>query len=132
VHVELGHARQFEAVGLARRHWSTTSPIRAIFKTAFQFAGLPHFNPHSFRTTLVQLGQTLCRDPEQLKAWSQNLGHEGVLTTLLSYGAVAPLRQGQIIQTLEIGAAQPQGHADVVAQAVLQAMRGAGLLADQR
>ena len=130
--VELGEAQQFEAVGLARRHWSTASPIRAIFRSAFEAAGLPYFNPHSFRTTLVQLGQTMCKDPEEFKAWSQNLGHEGVLTTFLSYGTVAPRRQGQIIQTLEIGAAQPQGHADVVAQAVLQAMRGAGLLADQR
>jgi integrase len=118
-------------VGLARRHWSTASPVRAIFKSAFEAAGLPYFNPHSFRTTLVQLGQTVCKDPEQFKAWSQNLGHEGVLTTFLSYGAVAPRRQGQIIQTLEMGAAQPHGQAEVVAQAVLQAMRGAGLLSKQ-
>lgn len=126
--VELGEARQFEAVGLARKHWSTASPIREIFRSAFESAGLPYFNPHSFRTTLVQLGQTLCRDAEQFKAWSQNLGHEGVLTTFLSYGAVAPRRQGQIIQALAVGAAQPQGQAEVVAQAVLHAMRGAGLL----
>lgn len=75
--VELGKAQQFEAVGLAKKHWSTASPIRAIFRGAFESAGLPYFNPHSFRTTLVQLGQTLCRDAEQFKAWSQNLGHEG-------------------------------------------------------
>ena len=129
--VELGETQQFEAVGLARRHWSTASPIRAIFKSAFEAAGLPYFNPHSLRTTLVQLGQTVCKDPEQFKAWSQNLGHEGVLTTFLSYGAVAPRRQGQIIQTLAMGATQPHGQAEVVAQAVLQAMRGMGLLGGQ-
>jgi len=129
--VELGESRQFEAVGLARRHWSTASPIRTIFQGAFQAAGLPYFNPHSFRNTLVQLGQTLCRDPEQFKAWSQNMGHEGVLTTLRSYGEVAPRRQGQIIQALAMGAAQPHGQAEVVAQAVLQAMRGAGMLGGQ-
>ena len=129
--VELGEARQFEAVGLARKHWSTASPIREIFRSAFESAGLPYFNPHSFRTTLVQLGQTLCRDAEQFKAWSQNLGHEGVLTTFLSYGAVAPRRQGQIIQALAMGAAQPNGQAAALAQAVLQAVRGAGLLADR-
>ena len=119
--VELGEARQFEAVGLARKHWSTASPIRAIFRRAFESAGLPYFNPHSFRTTLVQ----------QFKAWNQNLGHEGVLTTFLSYGAVAPRRQGQIIQTLAVGDDQQRGEAEVVGQAVLQAMRGAGMLADQ-
>ena len=126
--VELGETRQFEAVGLERKHWSTASPIRAIFKAAFEAAGLPYFNPHSLRTTLVQLGQTVCKDPEQFKSWSQNLGHEGVLTTFLSYGTVAPHRQGQIIQTLAMEVAQTHGQADAVAQAVLQAMRDAGLL----
>jgi len=42
---------------------------------------LPYFNPHSFRNTLVRLGQEICRSPEEFKSWSQNLGHEKVLTT---------------------------------------------------
>ena len=129
--VELGAARQFEAVGLARKHWSTGTPIRAIFRSAFESAGFSYFNPHSIRTTLVQLGQTLCRDAEQFKAWSQNLGHEGVLTTFLSYGAVAPRRQGEIIQTLAVGDDQQRGEAEVVGQAVLQALRGARLRGGQ-
>jgi len=54
-----------------------------------------------------------------------------VLTTFLSYGAVAPRRQGQIIQSLATTQAQPQGNAEDVAQAFLQAMRGAGLFAGQ-
>ncbi len=29
-------------------------------------------------------------------SWSQNLGHEGFLTTLASYGAVEPARQAEI------------------------------------
>ena len=54
------------------------------------------FQPPSVRSTLVQLGQTLCKDAEAFKAWSQNLGHEGVLTTLHSYGEVSPRRQAEI------------------------------------
>ena len=50
--------------------------------------------------TLVQLGQEVCKTPEQFKAWSQNLGHEKVLTTFLSYGEVACQRQGEIIRSL--------------------------------
>lgn len=124
--VELGESMQFEAAGLAHKHWSTASPIRAIFRGAFLAAGLPYFNPHSFRNTLVQLGQTLCRDAEQFKAWSQNMGHDGVLTTFLSYGAVAPRRQGQIIS--ELGTAQAATPADVsaLARALLSEMRTAG------
>jgi len=92
--VALGANRQFEAVGLSREHWSSASPIRTIFREAFTRVGLPYFNPHSFRNTLVQPGQQVCQTPEQFKAWSQNLGHEKVLTTFLSYGEVAPSRQG--------------------------------------
>jgi len=126
--LKVGETRRFEVVGLARGHWSTAAPIRAVFRRAFEAAGLPYFNPHSFRSTLVQLGQTLCKDPEQFKAWSQNLGHEGVLTTFVSYGGVASRRQGQIMQALAKSTVRPPRNADVVAQAVLDAMRSAGLL----
>ena len=48
----------------------------------------------------MALGETRCQTPEQFKAWSQNLGHEGVLTTLTSYGAVGNNRQREIIGSL--------------------------------
>lgn len=92
---------QFAASGLEREHWSNATPIRQIFRKAFEAAGLPYFNPHSLRSTLVALGQKLCPGPEAFKAWSQNLGHEGVLTTFYSYGAVAPDRQAEIISSLQ-------------------------------
>jgi len=44
------------------------------------------------------------RTPEDFKAWSQNLGHEKVLTTFYSYGEVGNRRQGEIIK----GLATPQ------------------------
>ena len=72
--VALGSDRQFAAAGLSREHWSNASPIRTIFREAFANAGLPYFNPHSLRNTLVQLGEKVCKTPEEFKAWSQNLG----------------------------------------------------------
>ncbi len=98
--IVVGSSRQFEASGLDRKPWSNAAPIRRIFKEAFARAGLPYFNPHSFRTTLAQLGEQRCRSAEEFKAWSQNLGHEKVLTTLTSYGRVAPTRQAEIIRSL--------------------------------
>jgi integrase/recombinase XerC len=98
--VKVGDKQQFEAVGLKRNHWSNATPIRKIFRDAFESAGLPYFNPHSIRDTLVRLGQTTCLTPEQFKAWSQNLGHEKVMTTFLSYGEVGNQRQGEIIRNL--------------------------------
>lgn len=128
----LGTTQQFEVVGFTREHWSTASPIRAIFRQAFKAAGLPYFNPHSLRKTLVQLGETRCQTPEQFKAWSQNLGHEGVLTTFYSYGSVAPRRQGEIIKDLATAKPLQTSGAEEVAQAVLRAMRNDGLFASQR
>ncbi len=98
--VAIGPSRQFEVSGLKRVHWKNASPIRLIFREACASAGVPYFNPHSFRNTLVQLGEKLCNSPEQFKAWSQNLGHEKALTTLLSYGEVPAYRQGEIMRGL--------------------------------
>jgi integrase len=98
--VAVGSNSQFQATGLKREHWRSASPIRAIFKEAFAAVQLPYFNPHSLRKTLVQFAETVCRSPEEFKAWSQNLGHEKVLTTFQSYGAVANRRQGEIIRGL--------------------------------
>ncbi|SRR5712692_9164432 len=92
--------RPLFALRLKREHWRTATPIRAIFKRAFAAAGLPYFNPHSIRNTLVALAETRCKTPEEFKAWSQNLGHEGVMTTFVSYGAVQSSRQAEIIREL--------------------------------
>ena len=122
--VALGSGQQFEVAGLDRKHWSDAGPIRKIFKEAFESAGLPYFNPHSFRKTLVQLGERLCRTPEEFKAWSQNLGHEQVLTTFSSYGEVAAARQADIIH----GLGQPvEGEGRLVElarQMMMEAQRG--------
>jgi integrase len=98
--VGVSEAFRFQAVGLGRSHWSNAGPIRKIFKEAFGHAGLPYFNPHSFRKTLAGLGNNLCETPEHYKAWSQNLGHDSVLTTFSSYGNVNGYRQMEIIQSL--------------------------------
>lgn len=115
-----GIDNNFEVSGISREHWSNASAIRKIFKTAFALVGLPYYNPHSFRNTLAALGETLCQSPEEFKAWSQNLGHEGVLTTFYSYGVVQEGRQADIFkQFKEPGKAVIQS-ADDIAEAVLR------------
>ena len=125
--IRQGATRQFEAVGLKKEHWSSATPIRSIFKEAFTGAGLPYFNPHSFRNTLVQLGQEICKNPEQFKAWSQNLGHEKVLTTFLSYGEVACQRQGEIIRGLGTPQHDMKTDTNEIADALFARIRGAGV-----
>jgi integrase len=124
--IVLGAARQFEAAGLEREHWSTATPIRAIFREAFERAGLPYFHPHSLRKTLARLGEEVCRSPEDFKAWSQNLGHEQVLTTFLSYGSVAVDRQGAIILGLGALRNSKRPEAEDIAEAVFRRLQSAG------
>jgi integrase len=125
--VELDENRQFKATGLSRNHWSNATPIRKIFHEAFENAGLPYFNPHSFRNTLVQLGEEVCKTPEQFKAWSQNLGHEKVLTTFISYGVVTCQRQGEIIRNLETTQSPVPTNADEIAEAVCKKLFSSGI-----
>jgi integrase len=125
--VALGTARQFEAAGLNRKHWSTATPIRAIFREAFEQAGLPYFHPHSLRKTLARLGEQVCQSPEAFKAWSQNLGHEQVLTTFMSYGKVGTERQAEIIRGVGSPKPSTQPAMDDLAEALLRKMQSAGI-----
>jgi integrase len=98
--VAVGESGHFESAGLERRHWSGGDAIRRIFRHSFEAAGLPYSNPHLCRDTLTLLGEQRCKTPEALKAWSQNLGHDHVLTTLTSYGAVSSERQAEILYSM--------------------------------
>ena len=98
--VALDANNQFHAAGLSRDHWKTASPIRRIFREAFIGAGLSYYHPHSFRKTLTLFGERVCRSTEEFKAWSQNLGHEKVLTTFTSYGTLPLSRQEKLIGDL--------------------------------
>jgi len=80
--------------------WRSTTAMRDIVKKAFLNAGLPYYNPHSFRHTIAHIGYKRCKGPEEFKAWSQNLGHNNVLTTFTSYGTIDEQRQGEIIKGL--------------------------------
>mgnify|MGYP003677425056 CR=1 FL=1 len=123
--VALTNAGLFGAVGLSRDHWKNASAIRRIFRTAFEATGLPYANPHSLRDTLAMLGEQRCRTPEEFKAWSQNLGHEQVLTTFTSYGTVATNRQADIIAGLKAEAGGTSTSRDEIEQiaALVERMR---------
>ena len=98
--VKVGADQRFAAGGLDRKLWSNACPIRTIFKKAFAAAGLSYFNPHSFRHTLGRLAQERCRNYEELKAWSQNLGHDDLRTTMVSYGEIAGYRQAEVMRVM--------------------------------
>jgi integrase len=105
---------------LSRGSWTTADPIRAIFRGALANAGLPYFNPHSFRHALARLATSTYRTGEELISWSQNLGHTDILTTLTSYGSVPFHRQRELMlsagdQNDEAGALIELGRATLAA-----------------
>lgn len=93
----------FKAVGIEPTYWQSAGRVRHIFRQSFELAGLPYFNPHSFRKTLVVMGERVCKTPKDFKAWSQNLGHNGVLTTFESYGHVPQDQQKEVFRAMRDG-----------------------------
>src|SRR5260370_28154397 len=119
----LDEPRRFHPVGLARRHWSNATAIRKIFRDAFASVQLPYANPHSFRNTLVELAYKLQLPPEDFKVWSQNLGHESILTTFSSYGPVTFYRQAEIMRNLGHASAPATDTDGILSQIAALTMR---------
>lgn len=93
----------FKVLGLSRQNYANAGKIREIIKEAFVLAGLPTFAPHSFRKTLVKYGDQICTTREQFKAWSLNLGHESIVTTISAYCPVPADRQAELIKDMVVG-----------------------------
>ena len=107
---------------MARTHWASADAVQKIFKELFEGVGLHGFNPHSFRHALAALAEGTCENPEDFKAWSQNLGHSGVLTTFFSYGAVSEQRQAEIIKRL-VKRPEKDAQADALTERLMLAVR---------
>lgn len=114
----MGHDEndQFCPAGLTKRHWASTQPVRDIYRAAFKSQGHPYFNPHSIRKTLMSLAYDLDLTGEELKAWSQNLGHDKLDTSINSYGQVSKDRQRERILALHDAKPISPENAETIAQ----------------
>lgn len=92
--------KEFANMGLAREGFANGAKLNLIIRGAFAAVQLPQYTPHSFRKTLTHLGSELCKTPEQFKAWSMNMGHEKVATTMNSYLPISTERQMEIIRDM--------------------------------
>ena len=84
--------------GLSRDFYASSTKIRAVVKTAFKSAGLPPYVPHSLRSTLTRWADKHYTTREGFKAFSQNIGHDSVVTTVGSYIPIDEERQGELIK----------------------------------
>jgi len=86
--------------GLEPIAWKTTTQIRGVFKTSFEQCQLLYFNPHSFRDTLSLIGKKTCTT-EQFQAWSKNLGHSKMSTSIDEYGDISTHRQFELMDGIK-------------------------------
>lgn len=91
----------FAMMGLSRETYANTAKFCNVIKQAFTSAGLPPFAPHSFRKTLIKYGDQMCPNREQFKAWTLNIGHESVVTSILSYLPIPLERQKELIKRMD-------------------------------
>jgi len=90
----------FTNLGLSREPFANAAKLNATIKGAFAAVQMPQYTPHSFRKTLTRLGSQLCKTPEEFKAWSMNLGHENVATTINFYLIVTTESQMNLIRDM--------------------------------
>ena len=87
-----------KVVGFERHIYKNATAIRKAIKEAFTRADLPPFTPHAFRKTLVRWAETAYPTREAFKAFSQNIGHSSVVTTISAYCPVSTERQAELIK----------------------------------
>ena len=107
------------------KFWRGAGRMREIFRQRSQQAGLPYFAPHTFRHLAVNLAVKACKNGEEIKAISQNFGHEYVATTIGTYGNLAPSQLTEIIKEMDFsGNQQPKTKGDLQKfKKLLQAMQ---------
>lgn len=88
-----------QVTGFEREIYKNANSIRKVVKEAFTRADLPAFTPHAFRKTLVKWADTAYPTREGFKAFSQNIGHTSVITTVSAYCPVTTERQGELIKS---------------------------------
>jgi site-specific recombinase XerD len=98
------HKLSFESAGVKPSFWGGTGSIRDILKSRALKAGLAYYYPHSFRHAHVHLAMRSARSAEEIRAISQNIGHENIGTTLTTYGKLDEYRVGEVVRQLHLRA----------------------------
>lgn len=87
----------FTAKGIEPIFWKNAGAMRKIFKDRANQTGVEYFSPHKFRHFAISQASKHANNAEELKAVSQNVGHENLTTTFFGYGAIDNFRVNEII-----------------------------------
>lgn len=81
--------------------WQSVTSMRDIFKQRFTDAGIEYFSPHCLRHSAVNTAISKCRNGHEIKAVSQNFGHEDVGTTMTTYGKISDTQVNNLISGMD-------------------------------
>jgi integrase len=81
--------------------WQSVTSMREIFKARFKAADIDYLPPHTFRHLAVSLATAKCKNAEELKAISQNFGHEDIGTTFQTYGTLSNSKIGELVTAMD-------------------------------
>lgn len=114
----------FESVRVEPAFWKSAGPMREILKTRSKRAGLDYYPPHSFRHAAIHIAMKCCRTAEEIKAMSQNLGHENVSTTLMTYGTLDQFRVSEILSKIDFSPTSAEGEeAEIIEDVVRKLLK---------
>lgn len=88
---------------LSRDLYADGAKVSEVFRTAFAQVQMHPYGAHSVRKTLGQELSDRNLPLAAQKAWSQNMGHDDLRTTIGSYLPVSDLEQGRLINGLGFG-----------------------------
>ncbi len=91
----------FVAKGISNEFWANANPMRKIFKVRMDSQNLEYYSPHKFRHFAISEANKYAVGAEQMKAISQNVGHERLATTFFGYGAIDDYRLSDIISGID-------------------------------
>lgn len=94
-------ANIFVSNSVESEFWQSVTSMRDIFKQRFTDAGIEYFSPHCLRHSAVNTAISKCRNGHEIKAVSQNFGHEDVGTTMTTYGKISDTQVNNLISGMD-------------------------------
>lgn len=96
----------FTGEKISKEFWKQTGAMREIFKKRFAYAGVEYYSPHAMRHLAMRLALKHCVNAEQIKAVSQNFGHEHIATSFLEYGHIPDYETNEILKHISFSQTQ--------------------------
>ena len=106
--------KSFTSNAVEPQFWQSATSIRNIFKQRFENAGIEYFSPHTFRHLAVNTAIAKCRNGQEIKAVSQNFGHEDVGTTMTTYGSLSNTQVNNTITGMDFSSSNNINQADLL------------------